>query len=71
MKREFDPIHMDRDTAHARRVNRTDFRGIGHPTLSLGILRQLVVWGGCVVSPLTRRKIETVAARHRIITGIT
>ena len=26
MKREFDTIHMDRDTAHARRVNRTDFR---------------------------------------------
>ena len=70
LKREFDSIHMDRDTAHARRVNRTDFRGIGHPTLSLGSLRQSVVWGG-VVSPLTRRKIETVAARHRIITGIT
>ena len=49
MKREFDTIHMDRDTAHARRVNRTDFRGIGHPTLSLGSSRESVVWGVCGV----------------------
>ena len=54
MKREFDTIRVDRDTAHARRVNRTDSRGIGHPTLSLGSLRQSVVWGVCGVPSHSR-----------------
>ena len=31
MKREIDSIRVDRDMVHARRVNHTDFRGIGHP----------------------------------------
>ena len=42
--------------AHARRVNHTDFRGTVHPTLSLCNSRHFVVWGGCVVSPLTLGK---------------
>ena len=33
MKREIDSIRVDRDMVHARRVNHTDFRGIGHPSL--------------------------------------
>ena len=44
---------MDRDTAHARRVNRTDFRGIGHPTLSLGSFTSIGGVGG-VWCPLSR-----------------
>ena len=43
----------DKDTVHARRVNRTDFRGIGHPTLSLGNSRHSMVWGR-VWCPLSR-----------------
>ena len=65
MKREIDTIRLDRDMVHASRVNHTDFRGIGHPTLSLGSLRHFtlayvhthlrhrVVWGG-VWCPLSR-----------------
>ena len=49
MKREIDTTRMDRDMAHARRVSHTDFHGTVHPTLSLGILRQMVVWGVCGV----------------------
>ena len=52
MKREIDSIHVNRDTAHARCVIRTDFHGIGHPTLSL-----VISWcvGVCGV-PVTRQK---------------
>ena len=53
MKREIDSIRVDRDMVHARRVNHTDFRGIGHPSLSLGCLHHRVVWGG-VWCPLSR-----------------
>ena len=49
MKREIDTTHMDRDMAHARRVSHTDFHGTVHPTLSLGSLREMVVWGVCGV----------------------
>ena len=52
MKREIDSIRVNRDTAHARCVIRTDFHGIGHPTLSL-----VISWcvGVCGV-PVTRQK---------------
>lgn len=52
LKREIDSIHVNRDTVHARCVNRTEFHGIGHPTLSL-----VNSWcvGVCGV-PLTRQK---------------
>ena len=53
MKREIDTLLTDRDMALARRVSHTDFRGTVHPTLSLGNLRQPVVWGGAWC-PLSR-----------------
>ena len=70
VKREIDTLLTDRDMAHARRVSHTDFRGTVHSTLSLGIY---VKWWcvGVRAVPSHARKIETVAARHRIITGIT
>ena len=52
MKREIDSIHVNRDTAHARCVIRTDFHGIGHPALSL-----VISWCVCVCGvPVTRQK---------------
>ena len=45
MNREIDSIRVDRDMARASRVSHTEFRGTGHPTLSLGSLRHRVVWG--------------------------
>ena len=54
MKREIDSIHVNRDTAHARCVIRTDFHGIGHPTLSLVISWCVGVCG--VPVDVTRQK---------------
>ncbi len=49
MKREFDTTRMplDRDTVHAKRVNRTDFRGTGHPMVH-PISRQFTSFYGVV-----------------------
>ncbi len=54
MKREIDSKHVDRDTVHARRVNRKDFHCTGHPILSLVISRHVMVLKTKVVLSICR-----------------
>ena len=55
MNREIDSIHVNRDTAHARCVIRTDYHGTCHPTLSLVISWCVGVCGVPVTRPKTKR----------------